>query len=62
MATAGKCVQGGLGLREASRLYKVPVEALRRWAIGLLSLDCRSGSPTALTPEEEKRLHKYVVK
>ena len=57
MAAAVDCVQGGMRLREASSLYNVPVESLRRRAIGLLSMDCTPGPPTVLTPEEEKMLY-----
>ena len=50
-----------MSLREAARAYNVPVETLRRRVAGIVSLDCRSGSPTVLTSEEEARLGEYCV-
>lgn len=52
---------GNGGLREAARLYNVPVETLRRRVEGKVQLHCRPGPPTVLTVEEEARLAEYLV-
>ena len=49
------------GLREAARLYNVPVETLRRCVEGKVQLSCRPGPPTVLTEKEEARLAGYQV-
>ena len=49
-------VQEGKGLREASRLYNVPVETLRRRVTGKVELDCRPGPSTVLTQDEEREI------
>ena len=51
----------GMGLREAARLYNLPVESLRRRIMGMVSIDCRPGPPTILTLYEEDRLARYCV-
>ena len=51
----------GKGLREAARIYNVPVETLRRRVIGITSLDTKPGRDTGLTSEEETRLAQYIV-
>ena len=51
----------GMGLREAARLYNLPVESLRRRIMGMVSIDCRPGPPTILTSYEEDRLARYCV-
>ena len=61
MEAAVKSVRGGMGLREASRLYNVPVETLKRRVIGIVDTGCRPGPPTVLTEEEEMKLTDYVV-
>ncbi len=64
MAEAVKKVhdkENGLGLREAYRRYCVPIETLRRRVAGSVTLDCKTGPPTILTPEEESKLEQYVV-
>ena len=49
MAAAVSSVMGGMGIREASRLYNVPYETLR-WRVNhVVPLECRSGPPTVLT-------------
>ena len=45
-------VSEGKGLREAARLYNVPVETLRR-VTGKVDIDCLPGLPTIPTKEEE---------
>ena len=51
----------GKGLREAARIYNVPIETLRRRVIGITSLDTKPGRDTVLTSEEETRLAQYIV-
>ena len=53
---------GSRGLREAARTYNVPVETLRRRALGHVGLECRSGPSTVLTHDEEQTLMEYCVK
>ena len=63
MEEAVLCVKDGQkGLREASRLYNVPVETLRRRVNGTVGMNCKSGPPTILTKEEEDKLYDYLVK
>ena len=63
MTAALRDVEDGTkGLREAARTYNVPVETLRRRAVGLVSLECRSGPSTVLTREEEEALMNYCIK
>ena len=50
-----------MGLREASRLYNVPVETLRRRVQGLVEVGCKPGPSTVLSDEEEDRLANYLV-
>ncbi len=62
MTAAVECVQDGkAGLREASRLYNVPVETLRRRVVGVVQVGCRPGPATVLTEEEEDRLSDYLM-
>ena len=49
MEAAVGSVHKGKGLREASRLYNVPVETLRRRVTGKMEMDCRPGPPSVLT-------------
>jgi hypothetical protein len=51
----------GASLREASRLYNVPLETLRRRVNGLVAVDCRPGPRTVLSEEEEIKLAKYLI-
>ena len=44
-------VNDGRGLREASRLYNVPIETLRWRETGTVDLSCKPGPSTVLTPE-----------
>ena len=62
MAAALKGIEDGIGIREASRLYNLPYETLRRRANHTVSVDCRSGPPTVLTEDEESQLASYLVK
>lgn len=62
MKAATELVRSGGGLRDASRLYNVPVETLRRRVTGKVAEDCRPGPPTVLTDEEESRLEGYLIR
>ena len=62
MATSVDQVQKQeLSLREASRMYNVPLETLRRRVNGTVSVGCRPGPKTVLTEEEETRLATYLI-
>jgi len=61
MAAAVSYVNDGNGLREASRLYNVPVETLRRRVTGTVDLSCKPGPSTVLTPDEEQCLVEYAI-
>ncbi len=63
METAVSQVQNeGMLLREASRMYNVPLETLRRRVNGSVAIDCRPGPKTVLTKDEETKLAKYLLK
>ena len=62
MATALKNIEVGMGIREASRLYKIPYLSLRRRVNHDVSINCRLGPPTVLTDEEEEQLASYCNK
>ena len=49
-------------LRESARLYNVPIETLRRRVNGSVSMNCKPGSATVLTDEEEDRLSDYLIR
>ena len=61
MKEAVAYVQNGHGLREAARLYNVPVETLRRRTSGKVSMECKPGPSNILTKDEEKCLVDYVI-
>lgn len=48
-------------LREASRLYNIPFETLRRRVHGYVMPGCRPGPATVLTEEEEDQLASYLT-
>ena len=62
MAAALQDVKDGMGVREASRLYNLPYETLRRRVAENVDLECRPGPPTVLTENEETELASYCVK
>ena len=62
MEAAIKDVENGMGIREASRLYNIPFETVRRRANHVVSMDCRPGPPTVLTSDEECQLATYLIK
>ena len=61
MAAAVAYVNDGNGLREASRLYNVPLETLRRRVIGTVDISCKPGPSTVLTSDEEDKLAEYAI-
>ena len=48
-------------IREASKLYNVPFETLRRHVNGSVIPGCKSGPATVLTEEEEECLASYLL-
>ena len=48
-------------IREASKVYIVPFETLRRCIIGTVIPGCRPGQATTLTEQEEERLASYLI-
>ena len=48
-------------IREASKLYNVPFETLRRRVNGSVIPGCKPGPATVLTEEEEEHLASYLI-
>ena len=61
LAATSSVVQDNMSLREASRLYNVPFETLRRRVNGSVKQGCKPGPGTALSEEEEERLASYLI-
>lgn len=61
MKAAVESVESGTGIREASRLYNVPIETLRRRVTGQVEIGCRPGPTTVLTKEEEDQVERYLI-
>ena len=61
MAAAVAYVSEGNSLREASRLYNVPVETLRRRVNKIVALRCQPGPSIVLTKDEEYKMCKYII-
>ena len=62
MKHAVRAVEEGSGLREAGRMFNVPVETLRRRVNGDIPIECRPGPKTILTASEEELIARYCVK
>ena len=62
MAAALQDVRGGRSVREATRLYNLPYETLRRRVVEKVDLECKFGPPTVLTEHEGDELASYCVK
>ena len=60
-AAMSSIVNDNKGLREAARLYNIPVETLRRHVAGMVKDGCKPGPGTVLTEEEEEHLAAYLV-
>ena len=61
LAATNSVVHDNMSLREASRLYNVPFETLRRRANGSVKLGCKPGLSTVLSEEEEELLANYLI-
>jgi hypothetical protein len=62
MKRAVKAVEEGNGLREAARMFNVPVESLRRRVNGDIAIDCKPGPKPILTVNEEDAIADYCVR
>ena len=56
-----QCVEDVMGVREASRLYNLPYETLRRRTTHIVSLECTPGPSTVLTHDEKEQLVSYLI-
>ncbi|KAG0715175.1 hypothetical protein GWK47_012538 [Chionoecetes opilio] len=54
------CRERGMSASAASRLHKVPRKTLTDRLHGNAKGDCRMGSPTALSDEQEQTLCRYI--
>lgn len=61
VAAVDSVSSGKTGLREAARLYNLPVETLRRRVVGINEVSCRPGPPTVLSEEVEDQLARYLM-
>ena len=61
MTEAVKAVEAGMSLRQAAKVYNVPVETTRRRVLGKVAVDCKPGPATVFSKEEENELVDYVV-
>ena len=61
LEASNSVVHDNMSLREASRLYNVPFETLRRRVSGSVKLGCRPGLSTVLSEEEEELLARYLI-
>ena len=59
-AATSSVTNDNMSLREASQLYNVPFEMLRRQVNGSVRPGCKPGPATVLT-EEEERLASYLI-
>ncbi len=49
IAATKSVIDDGMGLRQAARLYNVPVETLRRRVTGSVEIQCNPGPHTVFT-------------
>ena len=62
MEAATSSVQSeNMTIREASKVYNVSFETLRRHVNGTVIPGCRSGPATILNEQEEERLASYLI-
>lgn len=61
MTEAVKAVETGMSLRQAAKVYNVPVETTRQRVQGKVAVDCKPGPATMFCKEEENELVDYVV-
>ena len=61
LAATSSVVQDNMSLREASRLYNVPFQTLRRRVNGSVKPGCKPEPGTVLSEEEEERLASYLI-
>ena len=54
MTEAVKAVEAGMSLRQAAKVYNVPVETTRRTVLGKVSVDCKPGPATVFSEEENE--------
>ena len=62
IAATNSVLHDNFALREASRLYNIPFETLRRHVNGSVEPGCKPGSGTILTEEEEDQLAHYLLR
>ena len=61
LAATNSVVHDNMSLREASRLYNVLFETLRRHVSGSVKPGCRPMPSTVLSEEEEELLARYLI-
>ena len=62
MKAGMEAVEEGMGLREASRIFNIPVETLQRRISGITPVDYHPGPSTILTSVEEQAIFDYAIK
>ena len=62
IAATNSVLHDNFALREASRLYNIPFETLRRHVNGSVEPRCKPGPGTILTEEEEDQLVHYLLR
>ena len=60
-AAVSSVLNDNKGLREATKLYNIPVDTLRRLVNGSVKPGSKPGPGTILTEEEEDKLAAYLV-